>query len=247
MANEQKQEASVPQPAPQVITADLNQLTDLISVSVAKAMGQMLLAFQQSQGGQQFNPLELGKVISSAIVEGIGATTRKTVSFGEYSARGDHSPFHNQPEKYAGERMRQAWLTRPCYQNNSPLFEDTLHDDEIELLNQISHSGRYCDRLVEVIVSNEGQVDETVEIRHANTPNGLPEVLGAAGFNRRQHKSGFHAILASIVADQDVERAEAEAKNDVKKARPGQGHIGGSKAFLEAKARAEAKQQGKSE
>lgn len=229
-------------PQPQVITADLTELTKVIAATVVQSLAPLLTHIQQ--GSSQQDMTQFGDVIGRAVQAGITATERKKVTFGQYIAKGGTSPFHPNSAKYP-DGASHPKLTHQCYQNGSLLFVDTLHDEEVELLNRITHSGRYCERLVEVIVSNEGQVDEMVDIRFNNkTPDDRFNVQGAVSFNRKKHKSVFQAMLESIVTDQDEERAEVEAENEKKMVakRPGQGHMGGSKAFQEAKARAEAKE-----
>ena len=227
---------------PNIVAVDVNQLTDMIAQSVAKAMAALL---PQMQGGAN-----LGQTIAQGVVEGISKTERKKMTFGQYLAIGGHSPFHpNTPEYPDGHSHPR--LLHKVFQNGAYCFEDTLHDKEIVLLNKITHSGRYCGRLVEVIVNNEGSSDEVVEIRFGNSNANIFQIYGEVGYNKKKHVSPFEAILESIVADQEAENEERQEqevevaeKMIARQSRPGQGHMGGSKAYREAVARAEAKEQG---
>ena len=220
--------------APQTITADLTQLSDLIAQSVAKAMGQLL---QQGQGAKGLDSAELGTVIGNAVADGIHRTERKKITVGEFMLRVGTSPFHEKTS------MRtQPKLVHQCYQNGALIFDNTAYDEEINLLNSITHSGRYCDKLVEVIVTNEGQVDQTVDIRFPNrSVDDRMNVALASRFDNRRHKSQFHAMLEQIKNTQDAERKVIKDRNEAKAVKPA-GHFGRSKAYQEAVARVAAEE-----
>ncbi len=91
---------------------------------------------------------ELGRVIG----ESVGGSQRRQKTIGEY-----------QREQAKG----RVKLTRVCSQNGYGMQEATLSNEEIKLLNRITRPGRYIDRMVEVLVRNEGG-EEEVEFRYSN-------------------------------------------------------------------------------
>ncbi len=91
---------------------------------------------------------ELGKVIG----ESIGGSQRRQKTIGEY-----------QREQAKGH----VKLKRSCSQNGYDMSEATLSNEEITLLNRVTRPGRYIDRMVEVVIRNEGG-EEEVEFRYSN-------------------------------------------------------------------------------
>ncbi len=140
------------------------------------------------------NLADLGKVMGDAVAAGIASGTRRKVTFGEYQARGGNSPFHPDPNK-------RVKMNRAYFQNGHQIEIATAYDAEVEYLNQITHSGRYIDRLVEVVVSQDGS-EETVDIRFSNKSSQAFELKGRA--------KDFTEILRQIVAAQKIEREEAD-------------------------------------
>ena len=169
------------------ITLDRDSLKALL----AEATGMAMAASQQHQA-IDYDAMGL------ALAQGIASQTRKFVSFGEYIIR-PHSPFHpDGPSKV---------MTRQYYQNGVRLLDHTIHDKEIVLLNQITHSGRYCGRMVEVIVKDDGGDGEIIDIRFSNkTADQRLELRGQV--------RDFEDMLKQIIEAQKEERAEAEARDE---------------------------------
>ncbi len=165
----------------------------------AKGVAEIIRALRGDGGLKGYDPDTLGEVIGKAVAQGINSTNRRKVTAGEYRLRG-HSPFHPKPQKDTPVLRRQTW------QNGVWCNPTTLTDDEIALLNQITHSGRYIGdegtrRLVEVIVRTDGS-EEAVEIRfNVSTPDSQLELKG--------YVRNFADMLRQIVAEQKLEDAEA--------------------------------------
>lgn len=140
------------------------------------------------------NLSDLGKAMGDAVAAGIASGTRRKLTFGEYLARGGNSPFHPDPSK-------KLKMNREYYNNGRLVEFSTAKDAEIELLNQITHSGRYINRLVEVIVQQNGS-EEAVNIVFSNKSQFAFELKGLA--------RDFEDMLRQIVAAQKIEREEAE-------------------------------------
>lgn len=137
-----------------------------------------------------------GAELGAAIAQGIASATPRKVSFGEYARRPDPA-YH--PMGKAGPQMK-----RPYFQNGRKLEYASTHDKEIALLNRLTHSGRYIDRLVEVVVSQDG-ADDVVDIRFSNkTPDMQIELKG--------HCRNFLDMLTQIVDAQEMEDLEAEER-----------------------------------
>jgi hypothetical protein len=140
---------------------------------------------------------ELGK----AIAEGIAGATPRKVTFGEFARRPD--PIYH-PLGKQGPQMK-----RPYFQNGVKLEYASTHDKEIALLNRITHSGRYIDRLVEVVVAQDG-ADDTIDIRFSNkTPDMQIELKG--------HCRNFLDMLQQIVDAQEMEDLEEEERKSTSK------------------------------
>jgi len=158
----------------------------------------------------------LGQTIAEGISEGMRKNVPQKVTFGQYMKR----PTTLHPKGPAGPQ-----LAREYFQNGFRLQYDTLSDTQIDLLNKLDRSGRYIDRRVEVIYRPEGG-DESVEIRwKCRTPDDRSELKGLA--------RDFTDILTQIVAAQDEEDLEVATA-------PPRRHFGDSRAYRDAKARAEA-------
>lgn len=136
---------------------------------------------------------QFAAIISAGVASGIQATApKRKVSFGEYDPK---TTCH--PSKAKASRM-----TREYFQNGFKAEHDTTSDTEIDLLNQITHSGRYINRLVEVLV-NKDNIDEVVYI---NWNCKLPDQrFGVMGFARN-----FEDMLKQIVDAQKAEDEEDE-------------------------------------
>ena len=179
------------------IALDPNLIAAIVGAVMTSMKGQ----------GPQFSMEELGQTIGDAVALGIGKTTRRKVTFGEYQLTG-HSPFHPKPI------AETPTLRRRCWQNGIWMVPTTLFDREIVLLNQITHSGRYVNRLVEVILRNEG-ADEEIDVRFPN--KGIDDQLMMKGYAKN-----FVDMLEQIAVAQTEDRAEKEEQEAGKKARPRQ-------------------------
>ena len=119
-------------------------------------------------------------------------------------------------------------LKKEVFINGLRAEPHSLTDQEINLMNRLSRSGRYLDRLVEVIVGADG-----VEVRYNDKTN-----------DQRNENAGkwrsTAEMLEQIVKVMDLENeeeAEAHAEKVAKKRA-----FGDNKAYREAKALADSKQ-----
>ena len=144
--------------------------------------------------GTSLAPLDFAQ-LGAAIAAGISQNAPvRRLTIGEYIRRGGINQYHPDPTS-------KLKMTREYYQNGRLIMHDTSFDREIELLNQITHSGRYINRLVEVVVIQNGS-EEAIDIRFSNKPNFAFELKGLA--------RDFTDILAQIVEAQAREREEME-------------------------------------
>jgi hypothetical protein len=172
-----------------------------------------------AQGAEPVDYDRMGDAIGNAVAKGIAANTRRKITFGEYQARGGISQYHPDPSK-------KVKMNRDYFNNGRLIEYATAYDREIELLNQITHSGRYIDRLVEVVVTQNGS-EEVVDIRFSNKTQFAFELKGKA--------RDFTDMLEQIVAAQKIEREERE---EFENNRSNRRHFGAGKASTEARAKA---------
>jgi hypothetical protein len=216
MANEQKKvetaETTVT-PAANLVTVDMTTLAATIASAVAQAMA-----------AQPHQPSTLGEDIA----KGIAASTRRKVTFGEYDALGPRNSYHPKSKAETPVLKRNFW------QNGAQLNHSTLFDREIELLNRITHSGRYMDRKVEIIYT-----PEDVHIRYANKS---PD-------QRMELKNFFRSLqelLETVVKEQEAEDVEMREDEEFKRLErekrtaAKERHFGNNKAYREAVERANA-------
>lgn len=219
--SEQKSDKNTPDT--KLITVSEVELKKMVE-DAALSLMETLMAKQPSLAG--FDTNVLGKVIGDAVADGMKKNTRPKVSIGQYLQRG-FSIFHpNGPGKV---------LLRECYQNGSLVDPAKTHDEEIELLNRITHSGRYIDRLVEVFIEQNGS-DDVVHIRFNNKSDAISELKGHISIPMKGKKSFFQAMLEEIVAAQEQEDKEMEVQEDMK--REQRRRYFETKATKEARARA---------
>lgn len=171
------------------------------------------------------SPEQLATAIGDAVGKALAANgPRRRLTFGEYKNRGGYNAFH--PTKATEKTLNPR---RMYSQNGFNLHNDSLHDKEIELLNKITHSGRYINRIVEVIVSQNGADQEVVEIRFpCKTPDQRIEMKGLA--------RNFIDMLEQITTTQNEEREEAEVVEEAKKEQ--RRKFGEGKASREAREKA---------
>ena len=176
---------------------------------IAAIVGAVMQAMQaQTTAAPAFSMEELGDTIGRAVALGIGQTTRRKVTFGEYMQTG-HSSFHPRPASETPVLKRRSW------QNGIWMNPATLFDREVELLNSITHSGRYVDRMVEVILRGEGTADEEVDIRFPNKD--VNDQLMMKGYAK-----DFVTMLELVKVAQDEERLERDEVAAEKRAKPRQ-------------------------
>jgi len=186
----------------QVSTTEDNSITtpsaDMVTLSRAQLAEMIAEALQARDEDEPTGPppgMELAKAIGAEIVAGLNANNPKKVTYGAFLKR----PTAKHP---LGPVMGPK-LSRTYFQNGRLITYDSVTDEQILLLNRITHSGRYIDRKVEVIVRDEGGSGQSVEFRYSN----------ASIDQRMELKSlfrNFTDLLQQIVAAQDEERAEDE-------------------------------------
>lgn len=145
------------------------------------------MAYEKTE--KSTNNAELAQMIANGVSAGIASLKPTKLSYGQYIAR--------QPKK--------PTLACDCFQNGFQMHPSVLSEEEITLLNQITHSGRYLDRRVEVIVRQDGN-DMSKELRYPNR----------TADQRMEMKSYFRSLtdmLQQIVTLQAQERAADEAKS----------------------------------
>ncbi len=140
-----------------------------------------------------FDMAAFGEAIGNAVAAGIARTQpRRKVTFGEYDPKTAFQPDKNKTLK----------LNRDCFQNGAWMKPTNLFNEEIDALNKITHSGRYIDRLVEVVLIPNGAVDE-VHLRYNN------KTMAQRLENKGKWKD-LADMLRQILVAQALERAEDE-------------------------------------
>lgn len=152
---------------------------------------------------QGFDMAQFAAVLAAAITKGnIDSRPVQKVKFAQYDPKNIYHP----------DRKKAAHLTRACYQNGCLLMESTMFDREIELLNTLTHSGRYINRLVEIYISQDSSEDE-VHIRYNNK----------SADQKLENKGAFPSLLSlleQVAKAQEQERQE-DVLNDRKRAERG--------------------------
>lgn len=179
------------------------QLDPKLINSIAAAVAIALKGSADATGG--LDMAELGKAIGDAVSEGIERKTRRKVSFGEYMERGGSSVMHPKPAS------QTPTLKRNCYQNHFPIHHDNVTDRDIELLNQLTHGGRYFDRFVEVRFNNNGAGDE-IDIVY-------PDKDVTDRFKQKDYWDSFTDLLEQLNVLQAAERSEAESLEEERRER----------------------------
>ena len=195
------------------VTIDMAQLAALIAATVKQTL--------DSQRGNA-NDDSLGQTIGQAVADGMAKHTRPKVPYGHYIKK-IHSSLHQDPNFPSGPPLQKEVFINGIHAN-----EHGLLDSEINLLNRLSRSGRYIDRLVEVIVGADG-----LEIRYNDQTN-----------DQRNENTGkwrsMTDLLTQVVAAMDLENTEEAEAHEEKVAK--RRAFGDNKAFREAKAAAAAKE-----
>lgn len=207
-----------------ILTVSVEQLDQLVKEAVRKAREEDA-AMAASEGetsdddeGKDIDYDRLGQVIGVAVAEGTAKASRKRQPWALYDPK---TPW--QPDKSKALKLR-----RRCFQNGGFLFADKLSNTEISLLNRITHSGRYIDRLVEVVL-DQSSSEESLDIRYNNKTHDQTNEL-------RGHFRSLTEMLQMIVADQeeeDKDMAEREGKKTPTQAQ--RRHFGDTAASREAR------------
>jgi hypothetical protein len=158
----------------------------LVTASVVAALA--------SQPQSASIPDNLGSVIGDAVAAGMTKNQRRKVTIGEYIARLNAG----RPE------MKRRFLV-----NNIEMLpgDRRISNAEIDLLNQINRTGRYINRLVEVIIGADG-ADEVVHFRYNNRKPDHQFALMSAGVR------DFETMLRMIVTAQAAENAAEDADRE---------------------------------
>jgi hypothetical protein len=158
--------------------------------ALAATVTQAVMAGLKAQQGNV--PEDLGATIGNAVAEGMSKSTRRKVTIGEYVARMNTLP----------DGSRRPTLSRTCWQNDHEIRESVLSPEEINLLNLVHRSGRYIDRLVQVIIGYDAG-EEVVYIRYHDKGDHKFALSGAGVRN-------FETMLRMILTEQAAEDADDE-------------------------------------
>lgn len=191
MANDTKKDTTTPvTPSDNMVLIDQNTLAATIATAVAQAM-----AAVQAQGSGK---AEEHQALAAAISNGIASSTRRKVTNGEYAQRGPRNSYH------PNSKAETPVLKRDFFQNDIHVDEVTLTDDEVRLLNRLTHSGRYFDRLVEVFTT-----EDAVHVRYNNkTPDHR--------FELKNHFRTMLELLQIVVKQQEAEDKVAKELEEEK-------------------------------
>jgi len=116
---------------------------------------------------------ELGKIIAQGIAEGMKGLVeqmaanapRRKKTQGEFEQT-LKTPFIDRAKERATNKRKPS-LSRNTFQNGYRLRDEFLVAEEIDLLNKIKKPGRYINRMVEVIIRDEGS-EQVLELRYSN-------------------------------------------------------------------------------
>lgn len=173
---------AVPAP-PQLITLTMEQFQEMLS----KVRG--------TDGGDS-------QSIADAIAKGMAANAApRKVTFGEYE-KNKRSVYHPNP-------ATRVQFTRVYFQNGAQMNWETTFDEEVALLNRLTHSGRYIDRRVEVSVRDNGGGEEVVFVSYNNKKDKLSELFDLVERTKGQ-KSKYESLLQMVVDAQELEDLERE-------------------------------------
>jgi hypothetical protein len=184
-----------PKSAPATSPAD--ETITLTRAQVAEMIADALRARDEDEPSGPPPGMELAKAIGDAVAEGLAKNSPKKVTYGAYLKR----PTANHPLGLLSPKFTAG---RTYYQNGRQVPYEAVTDAQVEFLNAITHSGRYFDRKVEVIVKDDGGDTQYVDIRYKN----------ASIDDRMDQKSlfrNFTELVQTIAEAQADERAEEEA------------------------------------
>lgn len=190
-----------------LITVSPDQLQAMITDGVLNVMASLKEADATDRKVGEIDYDKLGAAIGDAVASGYAKTQRPKVTPGQYVKR-PYSVFHT---KGVGDDKRVK-LSREYYINGDLCRESRLSDEEIELLNRLTHAGRYIDRMVEVILRPNG-VDDAVEIRFSNKLENYMPLKAVCG------KNTLEGMLKLIVTQQEVEDEDFRLADEERKQR----------------------------
>ena len=178
--------------------------SDLVTLSRAEIAQMIADALQARDDDEPTGPppgMELAKAIGDAVAAGLEKNNPKKVNYGTYLKR----PTAGHPLGMLGPKLKRNY-----FQNGRQIVYDQVNDAGIELLNQITHSGRYLDRKVEVLVREVGGGEQAVEIRYSNKE--VDQRMDLKGLFR-----SFNDLIQQIVDAQKLEIAEDEERRVVRR------------------------------
>lgn len=179
-----------------VADSPADELLTLTRAQVAAMIAEALQARDEDEPTGPPPGMELASAIGAAVAEGIAKNAPpKKVTYGAFLKR----PTKNHPLGLLSPK-----LSRTYFQNGHLIQYDSVNDEQVLLLNRITHSGRYLDRKVEVIVRDNGGDSQSVELRYKN--NSIDDRMELKSLFK-----DFTDLVKQIVAAQDEERAEDEA------------------------------------
>jgi hypothetical protein len=190
-------------PAVEAKAADpvADQDARVVTLSVADLKAMMTDAIAADRAQHQ-DLSQMGQAIGAAVSAGMEKNARRKVPFGDYIRR-VHTSTHPDPKFPNGPKLNRETLI-----NGARADVNTLQDREITLLNQLTHSGRYLNRLVEVAVINTGAEDE-VQIRwNCGTSDQRAEVF--PGVARNVVDMLEQIVKLQVEEDQDEALIKAE-------------------------------------
>lgn len=158
------------------------------------------------------NMTDFAAAIGASVSAAMEKANPKKETFGAYTRRVN-----------AGKHK----LLRETMQNGARVDGNVLSNTEIDLLNALDRTGRYINRLVEVIVRDEG-TEETVEIRYNNKTRDQM-------FELRGYIRSFTDMLQQIVEAQAAENAAEEEHQMERVTRPRPKFGDKGKAFQESR------------
>ncbi len=180
----------LPPSRPTSEVSELVEVPEVATPAVTQPTGNITLTMEQFQALlASVGSNNSGPGLADAIAALTANAPRRRKTIGEYDPR-----TYVQPDK-----SKALKLTRDCYQNGTPMYAENINNEEISLLNRITHSGRYINRVVEVVVASNGTVEE-VYLRYNNRTN-----------DQRNNNSRLWNSLTNMLT-QIVEAQEAEDK-----------------------------------
>lgn len=141
--------------------------------------------------------------LGDSIADAMDRHSPKKVPFGRYDPK---SVFHK--SKDLAKMFKPG---REYFSNGIRLVESNTFDQEVMLLNQVTHSGTYIDGRVIVNVQQNGD-DETINISWKCTTADIRSEM-------KDHFRNFAECLQIIVDEQAKERVEIEERQEERAAR----------------------------